>query len=434
MSHGVALRCTVERALASPAVADTDAGRGFRTNLAVVVAGGAVLRVTRLLITKWNRALLLNDSLYYSAQARQLAHGVWFREVFADLPGAEHGPLTSVLMAPVSWGSDPFNRQRIVTVLCGIATVAVIGLVARRVGGDRVGLIAAAFAAIYPNLWINDGLVMSESVSCLVIALTLLAIMRGTESPTYQRAVLCGVLMGLGALARSELLLLAPLGALLMLLIGRRSALKYGWHAAAVLAATAVVIAPWMIFNATRFDKPVLLTTNEGPLWLGANCADSYYGAALGGWSLFCVVDANIGANGEDPSVRSEQQRRVGLQYARAHLARLPVVLVARVGRTLDLYDVRGLVHGDVGEERERLATWAGVVSFWILAPLAALGAFRLRRLHLAVLLLPILVVGITTVVFYGGHRIRASAEPVIVILAACALEHWSRRAKRAAE
>ncbi|MGZ4702925.1 MAG: ArnT family glycosyltransferase [Ilumatobacteraceae bacterium] len=401
----------------------TGAGRAFRRNLAVIVAGGAMLRIARLLITKWNRALLLNDSLYYSAQARQLAHGVWFREVFADLPGAEHGPLTSALMAPVSWGSDPFNRQRIVTVLCGVATVAIVGLVARRVGGDRVGLIAAAIAAIYPNLWINDGLVMSESVSCLLIALTLLTMLRWTESPTYRRALICGLMVGLGALARSELILLAPLVAVLMVIVGRRSALRLGRHAATVLAATAVVIAPWMIFNAARFDRPVLLTTNEGPLWLGANCDDSYYGAALGGWSLFCVVDANIGANGEDPSVRSEQQRRLGLQYAGDHLARLPVVIVARVGRTLDLYDVSGLVHGDVGEEREPLAAWAGVVSFWILAPIAAVGALRLRRLHLAVLALPILVVAITTVVFYGGHRIRASAEPVIAILAACALE-----------
>ena len=413
---------------------ETGVGRDFRKNLAVVVAGGAILRIARLLITKWNRALLLNDSLYYSAQARQLAHGVWFREVFADLPGAEHGPLTSALMAPVSWGSDPFNRQRIVTVLCGIATVAIIGLVARRVGGDRVGLIAAAIAAIYPNLWINDGLVMSESVSCLLIALTLLTMFRWIESPAYQRAVVCGVTVGLGALARSELILLAPLGALLMVIVGRRSALRYGRHAAVVLAVTAVVIAPWMIFNAARFDRPVLLTTNEGPLWLGANCDDSYYGAALGGWSLFCVVDANIGANGEDPSVRSEQQRRLGLHYARGHLARLPLVIVARVGRTLDLYDVRGLVHGDVGEERERLATWAGVISFWILTPIAAIGAFRLRRLHLAVLALPILVVAVTTVVFYGGHRIRASAEPVIAILAACAMGHWSRRSQRSVE
>jgi hypothetical protein len=36
-----------------------------------------------------------------------------------------------------------------------------------------------------------------------------------------------------------------------------------------------------------------------------------------------------------------------------------------------------------------------------------------------------------TTVLFYGTHRIRSSAEPSLVILAAVALVHWSRPAKR---
>ena len=58
------------------------------------VAAGAAVRVVHWL-TLWNRDLLLNDSWYYSGQARQLAQGVWFRELFFDHPGAEHGPLTS---------------------------------------------------------------------------------------------------------------------------------------------------------------------------------------------------------------------------------------------------------------------------------------------------------------------------------------------------
>ena len=151
------------------------------------MVGGAVLRAVRLVVSKWDQPLGLNDSLYYSAQARQLAHGVWFREAFADQPGAEHGPLTSTLMAVVSWGNDPINRQRMVTVACGIATVAVIGIVARRVAGNRAGLIAAGIAAVYPNLWLNDGLVMSESVSCLLISLALWALLTWSDKPTLAR-------------------------------------------------------------------------------------------------------------------------------------------------------------------------------------------------------------------------------------------------------
>lgn len=397
----------------------------FRTKLAVIVAVGAAVRIVRFAVSKWNQRLMLNDSLYYAAQAQQLAHGVWFREVFADLPGAEHGPLTSTLMAFVSWGSSPFNRQRMVTLACGIVTVAVIGLIGRRVGGDRIGLIAAAIAAVYPNLIINDGLIMSESVSCLVLGLTLLAMLRWTRQPDVRSAMLIGVAIGFTALARSELLLLAPMAAVLMVLVGRRRELGVARHVVAALAVTAAVLAPWTIFNAVRFDRPVALTTNDGPLVLGANCPETYYGPGIGGWSLTCVADAHFGEHGEDPSVRSSGQLRQGLAYARAHVVRLPLVAVARVGRTLDLFRVSDLVGGDAGEERERAVSWAGVVSFWFLAPLAVVGARRVRRLHRAVLLMPVLVVTFTTVAFYGSHRVRSSAEPVIVVLAAVAIDWW---------
>ncbi|MBK5333556.1 MAG: glycosyltransferase family 39 protein [Ilumatobacteraceae bacterium] len=397
---------------------DVGVDRDFRRNLAAVVACGAIVRIIRL-ATKWNHPLLLNDSLYYAAQAQQLAHGVWFREVFVDQPGAEHGPLTSSLMALVSWGSDPFNRQRMVTVACGIATVAVIGLVGRRVAGNRVGLLAAALAAVYPNLWLSDGLVMSESVSCLLVALALWAILVWADRPTLRAAVLVGVAIGLGTLARSEVVLFVPSSAVVMWIVGRRSA---------VLAAIAVVTAllvPWTIFNLVRFEKPVFLTTNEGGALLGANCDDSYFGPAQGGWSLLCLVDDPGNGSDADTSVRTARQRHEALSYVRDHLSTLPRVELQRVGRSLDLFALGDMVRGDVGEERERWASWAGIVSFWMLAPLAVAGAFLTRRRDRAILLIPVVIALVTTVVIYGGHRIRSAAEPAIVILAAVAIDRW---------
>ena len=100
-------------------------------------------RLVLLVVDKWDQELLFNDSIYYSAWAKQLTEGRFFREVFNDLPTAEHGPLTSVLMAPVSWMGDPVPYQRLVTVICGTITIAVIGLLGRAVGGERVGIVAA---------------------------------------------------------------------------------------------------------------------------------------------------------------------------------------------------------------------------------------------------------------------------------------------------
>jgi 4-amino-4-deoxy-L-arabinose transferase-like glycosyltransferase len=390
----------------------------------LVVAVGAVWRIVRLAAFKWNRPLMLNDSLYYSLQARQLAHGVWFRELFVDQPGAEHGPLTSSLMAFVSWGSDPVNRQRIVTVACGIATVAVIGMVARRLGGDRVGLIAAAVAALYPNLWINDGLVMSESVSCLLIALALWAIVAWSDKPTLRSAVLVGLAAGLGTLARSEVVLFVPGAAAVMWVVGRRTGLRRHWaHVLAGAAVAIAVLVPWTIFNVVRFEKPVFLTTNEGPALLGSNCDETYYGPAQGGWSLFCVLNDPGARPGEDTSVRAARQRHEALSYIRHHLGRLPDIELKRVGRSLDVFALHNLVHGDVGEDRERWASIAGILSFWVLAPLAVYGAVHSRRRDRAILLIPIAIAFAATVLIYGGHRIRSAAEPAIVILAAIAID-----------
>jgi hypothetical protein len=246
---------------------------------AVVV--GALWRVGVLSVDKWHQPLLLNDSIYYSGQAKQLARGVWFRELFVDQPGAEHGPLTSVLMAPLSWMDHPEPWQRIVTVLCGVATIVVLAAVARRVAsgvardgvapdgvaGARAGVVAAWIAALYPNLWMNDGLIMSESVSTLCVGSVLLTALRWREAPSVRRLVPLGVLLGLAALARSELVLAIPLVALWCWFELRRD-----WRTPVLVMATAAaVLAPWAVFNMVRFERPVLLTTT-GPIWATGRC------------------------------------------------------------------------------------------------------------------------------------------------------------------
>ena len=68
---------------------------------------------------------------------------------------------------------------------------------------------------------------------------------------------------------------------------------------------------------------------------------------------------------------------------------------------------------------------WAGIAMWWVLAVLAVLGWRLLARAGVAArwwLAVPLLTVVVTAVAFYGAHRIRAPAEPVIVVLAAVAV------------
>ncbi len=403
-------------------------------SVGTAVAVGAAWRIGVLVVDKRHQSLLLNDSLYYSAQATQLAHGTLFREIFVDRPGAEHGPLTQVLMASVSWVSQPVPWQRLVTVLCGIATIVVLARVARMVADDRAAVLAAWIAALYPNMWMNDGLVMSESVSVLAVGVTLLLALRvltaapvAAPRPAQRPAWLtaCGASAGLAVLARSELVIMAAgLVALVGSLPQPRLARRIG-SAALVALGISVVLLPWVGFNLARFERPVTLTTNDGTTLLGSYCDATFDGREVGGWSLACVVNDPLYSADEEPSVRSERQRSLAIAYARAHKSELPKVITARMARTLDLAGLSDLVHQDTGEERYAWASWAGIVSWWLLAPCAVFGLWRVRGRVRMLLLLPVAGVGITTVLFYGGHRIRSSMEAVVVVAAAVALSGW---------
>ncbi len=289
---------------------------------------------------------------------------------------------------------------------------------------------AGWIAALYPMLWINDGLVMSETLAILLVVVVVwtgLDVVEGRAG--WWRPLLCGVAIGLAGLARSELVLLLPILLVVVGLVRRR---RLGVVLGSMVGGTVLVLAPWVVPNLVRFDRPVVLTTNDGTTLLGANCPDTYGGSSIGGWSLSCVLAAG-GPPGEDPSTRSGRQRRLAVTYAREHPGRLPLVVAARIGRMVDVVGVPDMVHGDEGEERPVWATWVGVVCFWLLAIAAVFGFVRLRPPARWVLLVPVAGVVITTVAFYGAHRIRAPAEPVLVVAAATAVADvvsrwWARR------
>jgi hypothetical protein len=278
---------------------------------------------------------------------------------------------------------------------------------------------------------------MSETLALLLVSLALLVALDLDRRPTPWRAVLLGVIVGLATLTRSELGLLAV--GFAGLAWWRAAGSPRRWlQPVLVLVATAVTLLPWVVYNAGRFEHTVLLSTNDGTTLLGANCPQTY-DDDVGGWDIRCL-DPVPNDDTIDASVRSAERRDVAVDYVRDHLGRVPVVVAARIGRALDVYGLGSLVALDRGEEKADWAVWAGIVCWWVLAIAAIFGWRRLRhdevtrrsRWWLAV---PLLTVLVTTVAFYGAHRIRAPAEPAVVLLAAVAVvDAWDRvRARRVA-
>ena len=80
-------------------------------------------------------------------------------------------------------GLDDPDWQRLAGALFGAGTIVVVALIARRLAGDRAGLLAGALAAAYPVLVAADGALMSESLLGLLVAGSLLAAYRLRDRP-----------------------------------------------------------------------------------------------------------------------------------------------------------------------------------------------------------------------------------------------------------
>jgi hypothetical protein len=414
--------------------------RTFAWRLGLIAAAGLALRVAYVLLLAKD-VTGSGDYHFYHSTANLLADGYGLIEPFryvasggeAVEPSAGHPPLWPLLLSLSSLaGATTEVAHKLVGCVVGTGTIVALGLLGRRLGGPRLGLIAAGLAAVYPVLIAADGSLMSESLYGLFVALALLAAHAFTERPGKLPAAALGALIGLAALTRSEALLLLPLLVAPLAFASGGALRARVVRLAIACAATLLVLLPWTIRNVSAFDRFVLISTNDGSLLAGANCRDTYSGPDIGGWSFECISRTRPG---EDDAERAARWRREGLEYARDHAERLPLVVPVRMLRTWDLYKPRDQVRFAEGRQRDLVR--AGLVWYFAMLPLAVIGFLSLRRRMTAILLLaPPLVVTVTSALGYGVPRLRHAAEITLVVLAAAGIERlwvlWAeRRANR---
>jgi hypothetical protein len=251
-----------------------------RLALPAVVATGFFVRVVTLLTVAPERTDG-GDPLFYHTTANVLARGRGFPEPLnwiafqAHRPSAFHGPLYPVVLSISSrFGGTSYFDHKMMSIVIGTGVVLAVGVLGRRLGGPIVGLVAAAFAAVYPNLWLIDSLLYPEGLMALLVTVTMIVAYRWRDRPRLATAALLGAMIALAALARGEGILLLPLLALPWIMLTRTLSRGARFrHLAVAVAACLAVLAPWMIRNAVTFEKFVPLSTNGNEVMVYANCA-----------------------------------------------------------------------------------------------------------------------------------------------------------------
>lgn len=427
--------------------AATDGDRRFRRGVAIAAAVGLVVRLAYTIGVRWKEGLEYDAPVYIS-RARFLLDGRGFTDPdewffhSTRAEGAIHPPGQALWLALGDLlGFDSAEALMAWGVVAGVATIVVIGYLGREVIDERTGLVAAGIAAVYPGLWSYDPTVMAESLAQLLVAVLLLLSYRFWRVPSPSRAAWLGAVAAAGALTRSELVVLIPALVIPVTLASRGSTRQALTCTGSALLWCSLVLAPWVGWNAVRFEHPATLATGIDISLRYANCDEVWYGEQVGLWNVFCGVDiTNDPANDlADETELGQQYRARAGAYVRDNLGRLPIVVAARTGRTLGLYAPAQQVEFESTREvREAPVLWSAMLGSWALALLGAVAliwpAPRSRR-GLAVLLAPMAAGLAGAAITFGTTRYRSVGEVGLVVLGAAGVGAIgrARAARRAA-
>jgi 4-amino-4-deoxy-L-arabinose transferase-like glycosyltransferase len=329
---------------------------------------------------------------------------------------------------------------RIEQAVLGTVIVGLLGLVALEAFGSvALALIAMALAAGYPVLVELSALLVAEN---LLTALTLAAIYatlraRRASKPSAWVAG-AGVLTGLATLAHvNGILLVLPMIAAVVWVKPfsgdsrtKMASVARALAAPALLVATvALTLAPWTIRNAIDLHAFVPVSDETGITLIGTyNSASASRPGVPYKWRFFAGIPGESKRLGNTHRFTEPQLSSRLTHQALTYIGHHPAApFAAAFHNTVRMLELEGAFAWRASAVAQGISTTnarTGVISFYVLAVLALLGAVtrRARRAPKWIWAAGILLWLSAVVVNMETPRFREPVEPFLILLAACAL------------
>ena len=184
----------------------------------------------------------------------------------------------------VKLGVNPLSAVRLASVACGLATVVVVGLLGRRLGGTAVGFVAAALTVVLPFFVVHHGIGITEPLVVLVMASALLLQVELARRPELRVAALLGLVLAAGVLTKENTrpaLALLPLSLLCFdWAVPDRRARLLTWVRGVAIAVAMVICAELVLRSSSRYDE--LLAARDSQYYTVRSLRDAL--AQPGAW------------------------------------------------------------------------------------------------------------------------------------------------------
>jgi 4-amino-4-deoxy-L-arabinose transferase-like glycosyltransferase len=372
------------------------------------------------------------DEIDYHAIAGNLIAGDGYAQAGGQ-PTARRPPAYPFLLTALYAVTGPNPAAgRLVQILLGLCVVWLTVVVARRVFGQRVALVAGALAALNPFLAFVCGYLLTENLY-MVFVLAALAVAPTPEAwlSSWRRPLAAAGLIALAALARPTGLPIFEWSALAVLLLAAGS-----WRlrlARVALAAVifALMLAPWIARNARVVGAPVLTTHGGITFYQGNNARVVDTPSWRGGVAPLDALPRYEELAGMPEIERDRMAWSLGRAYLASHPGEIPEMVAWKLGRFWRLQSDMGLSCVRSGwwwstsSWAGRLASTldVGFVYAMVAMPLFVAGLWLTRRRWRELVLVYGVIVVHTAIaaVFFGSLRSRIPVEPVMGVFAAVA-------------
>ncbi len=361
-------------------------------------------------------------------------------------------------------GKSAIQPERVAQAVLGTIAVGLVGLVALEAFGVSVALVCMVLAAIYPVLIELSGTLVAENLLVVLMLAAIWTALRARRSKyPYPWLAATGVLTGLATLTHENaFVILLPLGFAAVaatraqsngartvtyskVTVGSTGAHGHGGRrpppqptrraspvgaVALLVGMTVLTIAPWTVRNALELHHFIPVSDETGITLVGTyNPQSAEFSPVPYKWRFFWKIPENNHLRHHlrhvsEPALSAELESQA-LHYIGDHpLSPLEVAY----HNTLRMFEIEGTYawHASADAIGVRVPiAGVGVVSFWLLCIVAALGiATRAARDGPRwIWAIPLLMA--LTVVFINVEtpRFREPIDPFLVLLAGCAVE-----------
>jgi len=224
------------------------------TAAAIVLVAGAVY------------SFVLGPDLHYYDERDYVgfAHGIvelghYSRD--GTTPTAIRPPGYPFFLAPwVALGANP-PVLRTLNFACLAASILLLYVLARRIGGALAGVLASALALFYPIFFYAAGKLYPQTLASTLLLLLLVMVVRVDRPPGIARAAVAGAVFGF-------LILTVPTFAFSFLIVGLWLLLTHRRRAIPActtgLVVALLVLGSWQVRNYRTFGEFIFVSTNSG--------------------------------------------------------------------------------------------------------------------------------------------------------------------------